>query len=180
MNVENENIEPVTDLRLALGYSNHSIQRRLSNALGAGANAASRIDLTFVATDPLSELVWSPKKGPSLKCTDCSFSDKKHSLVWGAGPRSVVLSPQQINKSSRTSNEKPIDEENFNKSKSTLPDMTTKVANMDNLDKSARDNDGISLSHEQQTGNDNSFQGMFGLYKLFSFVSCYRIFLLLP
>ncbi|XWS13777.1 hypothetical protein CRYUN_Cryun36dG0067400 [Craigia yunnanensis] len=63
MNVENENIEPVTDLGLALGYSNHSIQRRFSNDLGAGANAASRIDITFVATDPLSELVWSPQKG---------------------------------------------------------------------------------------------------------------------
>ncbi|XVE65900.1 hypothetical protein DITRI_Ditri08aG0037100 [Diplodiscus trichospermus] len=63
MNVENENKDPVTDLGLALGYSNHSIQRRLSNDLGAGANAASRIDMTFVATDPLSELVWSPQKG---------------------------------------------------------------------------------------------------------------------
>ena len=51
MNVENENIDPVINVGLALGYSNHSIQRRLSNDLGAGANAASRIDMTFVATD---------------------------------------------------------------------------------------------------------------------------------
>ncbi|XVF28684.1 hypothetical protein REPUB_Repub15cG0051300 [Reevesia pubescens] len=159
MNLENENIEPVTDLGLALGYSNHSTQRRLSNDLGAGANAASRLDVTFVATDPLSELVWSPQKGPSLKCTDCSFSDKKHSLVWGAGPSNVVLSPQQINTSTRSSNDKPIDEESFNISMSTFPDMNTKASNIDNSGESARDNDGIRLSHELQTDNNNSFQG---------------------
>ncbi|XVF62958.1 hypothetical protein PTKIN_Ptkin09bG0050800 [Pterospermum kingtungense] len=130
MNVENENIEPVTDLGLALGYSNHIIERRLSNDLGAGANAASRIDLAFVATDPLSELVWSPQKGPS----------------------NVILSPQQINKSPRSNNDKPIDEE-LHKSISTFPDMNTKVANMDNLDKSSGDNDGIKLSREHQTVN---------------------------
>ncbi|XWS39241.1 hypothetical protein CRYUN_Cryun18bG0033700 [Craigia yunnanensis] len=102
MKVENENVDPVTDVGLALGYSNHSIQRRLSNDLGAGANAASRIDMTFVANDPLSELVWSPQKGPSLNCTNCIFSDKEHSLVWGSGPSNVVLSPQQMNTSARS------------------------------------------------------------------------------
>ncbi|XP_022722977.1 uncharacterized protein LOC111280085 [Durio zibethinus] len=162
MNVENENVDLVTDLGLALGYSNHKIQRILSNDLGAGANAASRIDVKVVATDPLSELVWSPQKGPSLKCTDCSFSDKKHSIVLGAGPSNVVLSPQQINKSARSSNDKPIDEENFNTSISTFHDMNTKVTNINNLDKSARDNDGIRLCHEKQTENDNTFQGTAG------------------
>ncbi|EOY05910.1 hypothetical protein QUC31_016535 [Theobroma cacao] len=162
MNMENENIEPVTDLGLALGYSSYSIQRRLSNDLGAGANAASRIDMTFVTTDPLSELVWSPHNGPSLKCTDCCFSDKKQSLVWGAGPSNVILSPQQINTSSRSSDDKPIDEENLNTSISTSHDMNTKVAHIDNSDKSVRDNDGIRLCHEQQTDNDNSLQGTAG------------------
>ncbi|XVE81760.1 hypothetical protein DITRI_Ditri15bG0091500 [Diplodiscus trichospermus] len=162
MNVENENIEPLTDLGLALGHSTYSIQRRLSNDLGAGANAASTIDMTFVAADPLSELVWSPQKGPCLKYTDCSFPDKKHSLVWGAGPSIVVLSPKQINTSLRSSNEEPIKEENFNTSVSTFHDMNTKVANIDNLDKSTRDNDGIRLCHQQQTDTDNSLRGTAG------------------
>ena len=69
----------------------------------------------------------------------------------------MVLSPQQINTSARSSNDKPIDEENFNTSVSTSHDMNTKVANIDNSDKSARDNDGIRLCHEQLTDNDNSF-----------------------
>nr|XP_023915907.1 uncharacterized protein LOC112027474 isoform X2 [Quercus suber] len=67
MNVDNENIEPVTELGLAPSYSNQCIQRPMNtdSGAGAGANAASRIDMTFVASDPLSELVWSPHKGPS-------------------------------------------------------------------------------------------------------------------
>ncbi|KAF3952474.1 hypothetical protein CMV_021971 [Castanea mollissima] len=65
MNVDNENIEPVTELGLAPSYSNQCIQRPMNIDSGAGANAGSRIDMTFVASDPLSELVWSPHKGPS-------------------------------------------------------------------------------------------------------------------
>ncbi|KAK4586198.1 hypothetical protein RGQ29_023408 [Quercus rubra] len=69
MNVDNENIEPVTELGLAPSYSNQCIQRPMNidsgAGAGAGANAGSRIDMTFVASDPLSELVWSPHKGPS-------------------------------------------------------------------------------------------------------------------
>lgn len=67
MNVDNENvdIDPVTDLGLALGYSRQCIQRRLNNDSGAGANAGSGLNMTFVSNNPLSELVWSPHKGPS-------------------------------------------------------------------------------------------------------------------
>lgn len=69
MDVNNENKEPVTDLGLALGDSNQSIQSRLNSDSGAGANAGSVqvLDTTFVATEPLSELVWSTDKGMSLK-----------------------------------------------------------------------------------------------------------------
>lgn len=67
MDVDNENIEPGTDLGLALGYSNQCIQRILHGVSGAGANAGSRIHMTFVAAEPLSELVWSKDKGMSLK-----------------------------------------------------------------------------------------------------------------
>ena len=67
MNIDNENIEPGIELGLALGYSNQRIERRfMSNDSGAGANAGSGIHMTFVTTNPLSELVWSPLKGLSL------------------------------------------------------------------------------------------------------------------
>ncbi|GMI70472.1 hypothetical protein HRI_000716500 [Hibiscus trionum] len=157
---ESENIEPVTDLGLALGYSDHGIQRRLSNDLGAGANAASRIDRTFVATDPLSELVWSPRKGLSLKSTECSVADKKHPLVWRAGPSNMFFSLQQTNASARSSDDRPMDEEISHKSESTFHDMNPKVANIDNLDKSSANDDTIKLCHEQKTDNDNSSKGI--------------------
>lgn len=69
MNADNENVDvdPVTDLGLALGYSSQCIQRRLNNDSGAGANAGSGLNMTFVSNSPLSELVWSPHKGLSLK-----------------------------------------------------------------------------------------------------------------
>lgn len=91
MNVENENIEPVTDLGLALVHSSQCVQRRLSSDSGAGANAGSGIDMKFVATNPLSELVWSSRNGPS----------------------NVVLSPSQEVCAGRSSNDKPVNEENF-------------------------------------------------------------------
>ncbi|KAF9673524.1 hypothetical protein SADUNF_Sadunf10G0033200 [Salix dunnii] len=71
--------------------------------LSAGANAGSCVDMTFVATTALSELVWSPQKGLCLKCADGSFS-KNPSLLWGAGPSNMV---------SGSSNDKPISKENF-------------------------------------------------------------------
>lgn len=95
MNVENENSEPVADLGLALGYSSQCTQRKLSNDSGAGANAGFRVDMKFVTSDSLSELVWTPQNGLSMKCTDCSFTDKKSSLFWYAGPNNTVLSPSQ-------------------------------------------------------------------------------------
>uniref|UniRef100_A0A2N9ENU4 CCHC-type domain-containing protein n=1 Tax=Fagus sylvatica TaxID=28930 RepID=A0A2N9ENU4_FAGSY len=110
MNVDNENIERVTDLGLALSYSNHSIQRQMNIDSGAGANASSKIDMTFVASDPLSELVWSPHKGLSLKCADSSFADKKASLLWGAGPRNVDFPAPQSFMGGSSTTDKPIDE----------------------------------------------------------------------
>ncbi|XP_065863152.1 uncharacterized protein [Euphorbia lathyris] len=62
MNVDDENILQSTNLSLALGYSNQCIQTILNSDPGAGANAASRVDMTFVATNTLAELVWSPKR----------------------------------------------------------------------------------------------------------------------
>ncbi|KAE8728195.1 Detected protein of confused Function [Hibiscus syriacus] len=85
--MEKENIEPLTE-------------RRTSDELGAGANAASTIVMNFVATDRLSEIVWSPNKGLCLKCTECSNMLNKHSLLRAAGPSNMVN--QQTNTSSST------------------------------------------------------------------------------
>ncbi|KAL1562116.1 hypothetical protein AAHA92_04731 [Salvia divinorum] len=66
MNKSDEDI----DLRLALGSRNYSVETRLdsSSCVGAGVNANSRVDMPFTAPDPLSELVWSPNNGLSMKC----------------------------------------------------------------------------------------------------------------
>lgn len=91
MNLEDDKVEPVTDLGLSLNYSD---QKDLREALNihpsAGANAGSSVHMTVVATNPLTELVWSPHKGLSLKCADCSFSDQKEALLWGAGPSNTA------------------------------------------------------------------------------------------
>lgn len=157
MNLDNENIEPVTELGLALGYSNQCEQRRLNNDSGAGANAGSRIDMSFVANDPLSELVWSPRKGLSLKCADSNFADTKTSLFWGAGPSNVVLSPPLSIAGRRSASEKPIDEENF-----VTPDtsfhLKNEVAGKETLTKSPESGSGgiqlCGLTHEHEKGED--------------------------
>ncbi|XP_050217969.1 uncharacterized protein LOC126668819 isoform X2 [Mercurialis annua] len=84
--VDDKNVEPSTNLCLAVGYSNQCIQRILNNDPGAGANAASAAYMTLVAADPLSELVWSPHKGLCIRCADGSFTEKNPSLSWGVGP----------------------------------------------------------------------------------------------
>lgn len=112
MNVENENLEPVTDLGLSVGYYDHCIQRQPKDeGASAGANAGSRIDMTFLGSNPLSELVWSPHKGLSLKCADSGFADKKGSLMWGAGPSNVAFSLPQNITSERSTTGKPTDVE---------------------------------------------------------------------
>ncbi|KAL2601151.1 hypothetical protein AAZV13_10G150900 [Glycine max] len=106
MSSESETIKPKTDFGLILNYSNKCIWK---NDSGAGANAACRIDKTFSAIDPLSEIVWSPDKGFSLKCVDSSFTNKKTSLLGDVEPSSMVLALlQSVNGSSTT--DKPIDD----------------------------------------------------------------------
>ncbi|KAL3507708.1 hypothetical protein ACH5RR_033090 [Cinchona calisaya] len=51
--------------------------------------------MTFAAPDSLSELVWSPHNGLSLKCAECSLADKKPFLLWNVGPSNMVPSPSQ-------------------------------------------------------------------------------------
>ncbi|GAB4843242.1 hypothetical protein Ancab_013210 [Ancistrocladus abbreviatus] len=48
--------------------------------------------MTFVVNDPLSELVWSPHKGLSLRCAAGAVSEKNPSRVWGVRPRTMFFS----------------------------------------------------------------------------------------
>lgn len=97
------------DLGLTLGYSNSCIRTRLNNNSGAGVNAGRSVEMTFAASDPLSELVWSPHKGLSLKCADCSKADKKPFLLWNVGPSNIVPSPSRSIRYQGTIEEKIVD-----------------------------------------------------------------------
>ncbi|KAJ4844596.1 hypothetical protein Tsubulata_011017 [Turnera subulata] len=90
MNANDKGTDPATDLTLSLGDSNQLSRRRVSDDSGAGANAGSRLDMTFVATSPLSELVWSPHRGLCLKCADGSICENRPSLLWNVGPSNMV------------------------------------------------------------------------------------------
>ncbi|KAL3649073.1 hypothetical protein CASFOL_005476 [Castilleja foliolosa] len=82
------------DLGLSLGSTNYRAEPSLNgednNNLGGGVNAAtSRIDdLIFASSDdPLSELVWSPRSGLSLKCADSSLpSDHRPFFLFNVRP----------------------------------------------------------------------------------------------
>ena len=58
---------------------------------GAGVNAVQKFGMS-----PLSELVWSPDEGLSIKIAASSLSTRKASLRWNADTLSIVISsPQQ-------------------------------------------------------------------------------------
>lgn len=107
MNEGYKSIEPGTDLALGLGYKDQYIQGRLTNKSGVGANAGSMVDVKYATTDSLSELVWSPHKGLSLRCADSSFNNRKNSILWDAAaannasfalPQSVIAEKSTSNK----------------------------------------------------------------------------------
>ncbi|KAL0457078.1 UNVERIFIED_CONTAM: hypothetical protein Slati_1047000 [Sesamum latifolium] len=73
---------------------------------GAGGNAASRIEMAFAACDPLSELVWSPHNGLSLKCADSSMPDN----MWDAGPSVNDLSTSESMRSKGNRDNKVVED----------------------------------------------------------------------
>ncbi|CAK8539199.1 unnamed protein product [Lathyrus sativus] len=88
---ENKKVKSKTDSELFLNNANKCNWKILNNESCAGANAASRADMKLATTDPLSEIVWSPENGLSLKC-----ADKNSSLFRVVGPSyCMVLSPPQ-------------------------------------------------------------------------------------
>ncbi|CAI9118283.1 OLC1v1019833C4 [Oldenlandia corymbosa var. corymbosa] len=82
MSADNQNM----DLGLALGYSSNCTKIRGNGNSGAGVNAGSSVNLKFPASDSLSELVWSPQRGLSLKCAEGSLPNKKAFLLWNVDP----------------------------------------------------------------------------------------------
>lgn len=95
-NMDNDNNESVTNLGLSPGYSEPCVKRQSSHDSGAGANAGSRVDMTFVASSSLSELVWSHHKGLSLKCAESSLAQTKPSVLWAMGPTDTSEAAKQV------------------------------------------------------------------------------------
>ncbi|XP_019422004.1 PREDICTED: uncharacterized protein LOC109331759 isoform X2 [Lupinus angustifolius] len=95
LKMSEEKIKPKTDSELFQSCTNHCVWKILENGSCAGANAASGVDFTIAATDPLSEIVYSQDKGLSLKRADASFADKSNSVFRDVGPNCVVLAPPQ-------------------------------------------------------------------------------------
>lgn len=155
MNTDKADKEQLIDLGLALNYSSQCIQRALNDDSGAGANAGSRVDMTFVATDPLSELVWSPHKGLSLKCADSSMKEKRPSLLLGAGPSNMIHSPPQDNIAGKIIYKEPTGEGNLITSQGTLC-MKNEMGETNILTCSPRSNAGIKTvygpGHAPNTG----------------------------
>ncbi|XP_068649914.1 uncharacterized protein [Aristolochia californica] len=88
--------DPITQLRLPLGSTDLCNLNQSNIDLGAGANAIAiaRVDrIINVTTNPLSELVWSPQKGLSLKCTDCGLSEKRSPFLWSTESASMTVLP---------------------------------------------------------------------------------------
>ncbi|KAM7462933.1 hypothetical protein LguiA_031054 [Lonicera macranthoides] len=81
------------DFGFSLGCSNQSVRSGLNNDAGVGVNATPWVNMSFVASEPLLELVWSPGKGLSLKCADYSLNKNSSSRLWDVEQSNMVLSP---------------------------------------------------------------------------------------
>ncbi|OAY84942.1 hypothetical protein ACMD2_09428 [Ananas comosus] len=60
--------------------------------LGAGVNASSNAGMVFITTSPLSELVWSPHKGLSLRYAGSGLDENKASLLWNTDSFNKIFS----------------------------------------------------------------------------------------
>nr|XP_018626409.1 uncharacterized protein LOC104096366 isoform X2 [Nicotiana tomentosiformis] len=98
------------DLGLAVGCTTHNVKTKTEDDSGAGVNASSMVDMAFAASDPLSELVWSPHKGLSLKCADSRLADKKPVLLWNVGLSNVISPPSQSGRFKGTYDENAVNE----------------------------------------------------------------------
>ncbi|CAN4091187.1 unnamed protein product [Withania somnifera] len=96
------------DLGLDLGRTPRNVRTKPKDDVGAGVNASSTVDMAFAASDPLSELVWSPHKGLSLKSAESGLADKKPFLLWNVGPSSYTDAPSQSDRFKGTHDENAV------------------------------------------------------------------------
>ncbi|XP_052110531.1 uncharacterized protein LOC107466277 isoform X1 [Arachis duranensis] len=92
MSTESKTVKAENDFKLVVNYSKHCVWKDLKkDSSGAGANAASRVNMSLSALDPLSEIVWSPNTGFSLNCVDSSFANRNSNLYQDVRPSSMVF-----------------------------------------------------------------------------------------
>ncbi|KAI3984712.1 hypothetical protein MKX01_039329 [Papaver californicum] len=161
--------EPVTYLGLSIGLGNQSTHVGSNNGSGAGANAGSRADMIFVASTPLSELVWSPQKGVSLKSADCSLPEKNFSFLCGVASNTLVPSPTQSITDREPKELTDVDEETLASSQ-VEPHLRCKLSEA-NLVRSPRSTTGTSpvwqtRTHEQNSGSSGGLEEMTSNMKL--------------
>ncbi|OVA05317.1 zinc finger protein [Macleaya cordata] len=121
--MDDNKAEPVREL----GLGNQSTRIGLNNDSGAGANAGSRAEMIFVSSTPVTELVWSPHNGVSLKCADCSLPDKRFSFLCGVESNNMALSPLQSISGRETKDDVHVDEEKLSSSQFRSPRSTTGI-----------------------------------------------------
>uniref|UniRef100_A0A7N0UCF7 Plus3 domain-containing protein n=1 Tax=Kalanchoe fedtschenkoi TaxID=63787 RepID=A0A7N0UCF7_KALFE len=108
MSIEDGSKEPQVDLKLPSSNQNHCVL--LNSSLGAGVNA--RVGVTFLAPHPLSELVWSPSKGISIKRADYSFTEKLSANLLNLGPNNMAVSSTKSIFSNSIYTDSFVDEQN--------------------------------------------------------------------
>ncbi|KAJ8464668.1 hypothetical protein OPV22_027220 [Ensete ventricosum] len=76
--------ETMGDIRGGSDSTEPCTENIINKDSGVGANAASTAEIVFITNSPLSELIWIPQEGLSLKYTDSSKAEKKASFLWKA------------------------------------------------------------------------------------------------
>ncbi|XP_019180446.1 PREDICTED: uncharacterized protein LOC109175609 isoform X5 [Ipomoea nil] len=147
MSVNNNNV----DIALAMGFSDHTVKTKLNDDSGAGVNAGSGLHI-FAAPDPLSELVWTPGKGLSLKCADNSLAKKKPILLWNVAPSNEVSSPPEIIRFNGINDEKDIGEGSTNGMENINPAEVDGNVDTNQNKESQRENEEKDLSVLQTIG----------------------------
>lgn len=74
----------MADIKGGLDSAEPCIESIINKDSGAGANAASMAEIVLITNSPLSELIWTPQEGLSLKYTDSRKAEKKASFLWKA------------------------------------------------------------------------------------------------
>ncbi|WOK97124.1 hypothetical protein Cni_G05832 [Canna indica] len=87
----------MTDMKHAIDFAEPCGETKTitDKESGAGANAASAAEMVLITTSPLSELIWTPQEGLSLKYAESSKAEKKPSFMWKAESFNMIISTSQ-------------------------------------------------------------------------------------